>query len=162
VVVMNNGRIEQIGPPNELYHHPKTRFVAGFIGSAAMNFIPAKLEEAAGGLNLRINGSIVLPVPAARVPRYKAFAGQDGLVLGLRPEHITETAAAMEPGVAPFEVKLDVIEPMGNETLVYFTIEGEAMCGRVNPNAGAADGQPMRLAANLNHMHLIDAAGAVL
>ncbi len=162
VVVMNNGRIEQIGPPNELYHHPKTRFVAGFIGSPAMNFVPVKLEQASGGLNLHINGSIVLPVPASRTERYKPLAGKEGLVLGLRPEHITETSATMEPGVAPFDITLDVIEPMGNETLVYFTVAGEALCGRVNPNAGAADGQPMRLAANLNHMHLMDAAGMVL
>ncbi len=162
VVVMNNGRIEQIGPPNELYHHPKTRFVAGFIGSPAMNFVPVKLEQASGGLNLHINGSIVLPVPASRTERYKPLAGKEGLVLGLRPEHITETSATMEPGVAPFDITLDVIEPMGNETLVYFTVAGEALCGRVNPNAGAADGQPMRLAANLNHMHLMDAAGVVL
>jgi multiple sugar transport system ATP-binding protein len=162
VVVMNNGRIEQIGPPNELYHHPKTRFVAGFIGSPAMNFVPVKLEQASGGLNLLVNGSIVLPVPASRTERYKPLVGKEGLVLGLRPEHITETSPTMEPGVAPFDITLDVIEPMGNETLVYFTIAGEAICGRVNPNAGAADGQPMRLAANLNHMHLMDAEGVVL
>ncbi|MDP2801962.1 MAG: sn-glycerol-3-phosphate ABC transporter ATP-binding protein UgpC [Phreatobacter sp.] len=162
VVVMNHGLIEQIGPPNELYHHPRTRFVAGFIGSPAMNFIPAQLRATAGGLDLVVSDSIVLPVPPARVERYKGFAGQAGLVLGLRPEHITETSATMEPGVAPFAITLDVIEPMGNETLVYFTLAGEALCGRVSPNAGAADGQPMRLAANLNHMHLIDAAGMVL
>ncbi|AVO43745.1 ABC transporter ATP-binding protein [Phreatobacter cathodiphilus] len=162
VVVMNNGRIEQIGPPNELYHHPKTRFVAGFIGSPAMNFIPVQLRAREGGIDLAITDSIVLPVPPERVERYKGFAGQAGLVLGLRPEHITETSAAMDPGVAPFDITLDVIEPMGNETLVYFTIAGEALCGRVSPNAGAADGQPMRLAANLNHMHLMDSAGMVL
>ncbi|WP_439573204.1 ABC transporter ATP-binding protein [Phreatobacter sp.] len=162
VVVMNGGLIEQIGPPNELYHHPKTRFVAGFIGSPAMNFIPVRLEEASGALNLHISGGIVLRVPAARTERYKPFAGRQGLLLGLRPEHITETSATMEPGVEPFDIRLDVIEPMGNETLVYFTIEKDTMCGRVNPNAGAADGQPMRLAANLNHMHLIDPGGAVL
>ena len=62
----------------------------------------------------------------------------------------------------PRENPLDVIEPMGNETLVYFTLSGATMCGRVDPEAGAADGEPMRLAANLNHMHLIDAAGMVL
>jgi multiple sugar transport system ATP-binding protein len=163
VVVMNHGRIEQIGPPNELYHHPKTRFVAGFIGSPAMNFIPAQLEQAAGGgLTLRLSDDIVLPLPAARAERYKAYAGQPGLLLGLRPEHITDAQSDSGPGIVPFDIRLDVIEPMGNETLVYFTLSGETMCGRVNPEAGAADGEPLRLAANLNHMHLIDAAGAVL
>jgi multiple sugar transport system ATP-binding protein len=162
VVVMNHGRIEQIGPPNELYHHPKTRFVAGFIGSPAMNFLPASLEQSPGGLTLKVTDSIVLPVPAARTERYKTYVGQAGLVLGLRPEHITEVDAAPIPGVASFDTRLDVIEPMGNETLVYFTVAGETMCGRVSPNAGAADGAPMKLAADLNHMHLIDASGNVI
>ncbi|MBX9991150.1 ABC transporter ATP-binding protein [Phreatobacter oligotrophus] len=163
VVVMNNGRIEQIGPPNELYHHPRTRFVAGFIGSPAMNFIPAKLTEASGALVLHLDGGIVLPVPATRTARYKPYLGQDGLVLGIRPEHVTDAGdGAPAPGIAPFDIRLDVIEPMGHETLVYFTIGGETHCGRVHPDAGAAGGQPMRLAADLNHMHLMDAAGVVL
>ncbi|MCZ8313820.1 sn-glycerol-3-phosphate ABC transporter ATP-binding protein UgpC [Phreatobacter sp.] len=163
VVVMNNGRIEQIGPPNELYHHPRTRFVAGFIGSPAMNFIPARLTETSGALVLHLDGGIVLPVPASRTARYKTYAGQDGLVLGIRPEHVTEAGdGTLGPGIAPFDIGLDVIEPMGHETLVYFTIGGETHCGRVHPDAGAADGQPMRLAADLNHMHLMDAAGVVL
>src|ERR671932_401122 len=63
VVVMNHGVIEQVGSPQELYHNPRTRFVAGFIGSPAMNFIPAHLEQAAGALRLRLPDGIELPVP---------------------------------------------------------------------------------------------------
>src|SRR5881394_2467880 len=63
VVVMNHGCIEQIGTPNDLYHNPATRFVAGFIGSPAMNFVPCRLEETAGALRLRLHGDISLPVP---------------------------------------------------------------------------------------------------
>ena len=69
VVVMNRGRIEQIGTPNELYHYPATRFVAGFIGSPAMNFVPCRLQEAAGRLNLRLTDRLAFPVPAARAAR---------------------------------------------------------------------------------------------
>ncbi len=69
VVVMNNGRIEQIGTPQELYHKPKTRFVAGFIGSPAMNFIPARLEQAGAGHQMRVSDAIALPVPAAHAAR---------------------------------------------------------------------------------------------
>ncbi|QCI66001.1 ABC transporter ATP-binding protein [Phreatobacter stygius] len=162
VVVMNHGRIEQIGPPNELYHQPKTRFVAGFIGSPAMNFIPARLEEASGGLRIRLTDTIALALPEAKAARYRPHLGKTELLLGLRPEHITETDAHMAPGKEPFQVKLDVIEPMGNETLVYFAIEGAQLCGRVDPNAGARDGEPMRLAADLNHMHLIDGASGLV
>src|SRR2546422_221053 len=70
VVVMNRGRIEQIGAPNDLYHAPKTRFVAGFIGSPAMNFIPRRLEEADGAFRLRPSDEIALPVPRSRTQRY--------------------------------------------------------------------------------------------
>jgi multiple sugar transport system ATP-binding protein len=69
----------------------------------------------------------------------------------------------MEPGAIPFDAQLDVTEPMGMETLVYFPLNGTQVCGRVNPNSGARDGAPLRLAADLNNMHLIDdATGRVL
>src|SRR6202790_3777146 len=64
VVVMRAGIIEQVGSPNDLYHSPKTRFVAGFIGSPAMNFIPCRLEENAGALSLRLDDRVSVPVPA--------------------------------------------------------------------------------------------------
>src|SRR5213080_4484358 len=89
VVVMNRGRIEQIGPPNELYHAPKTRFVAGFIGSPAMNFLPCRLEEADGALRVRLSDEIALPVPRSRTQRYRSCVGRDGVTFGLRPEHLT-------------------------------------------------------------------------
>ena len=85
------------------------------------------------------------------------------MLLGLRPEHITEAGPHLEPGEVPFDANLDVTEPMGMETLVYFPLEGTQVCGRVNPNASARDGAPMKLAANLNNMHLIDeASGKVI
>jgi len=163
VVVMNHGLIEQVGAPNELYHAPKTRFVAGFIGSPAMNFIPARVESNGGGLAIRLTDALAFPVPEARRARYEPYAGRNGMLLGLRPEHITEARAHMEPGQVPFDAGLDVTEPMGMETLVYFPLNGTQICGRVNPKSGAQDGGHMKLAADLNNMHLIDATtGRVL
>ena len=72
VVVMNDGRIEQIGTPNELYHHPRTRFVAGFIGSPAMNFIPCRLEGNGSGLACGSSDALALPgagEPGGALPR---------------------------------------------------------------------------------------------
>jgi multiple sugar transport system ATP-binding protein len=163
VVVMNKGRIEQIGTPNELYHKPATRFVAGFIGSPAMNFIPCRLEDAGGTLQIRLTDRIAFALPPARAARYNALPRTDKLELGIRPEHLTESNAHLEPGVETFDTVLDVTEPMGMETLVYFGLEGTPVCGRVNPNAGAKDGAPMRLAMDLNNMHLLnEETGAVL
>jgi multiple sugar transport system ATP-binding protein len=163
VVVMNGGNIEQVGTPQQLYHNPRTRFVAGFIGSPAMNFIPCRMEEANGGLSIRLTNELAFPVPPARAAQYQGSKQNGKLLLGLRPEHITEAGQHLEPGEVPFEAKLEVTEPMGMETLVYFPVNGTQVCGRVNPNAGARDGAPLRLAADLNNMHLIDeASGKVI
>jgi multiple sugar transport system ATP-binding protein len=158
VVVMNNGSIEQVGTPQQLYHSPRTRFVAGFIGSPAMNFIPCRLEERAGALAIHLTDSLAFPIPEAKAARYRGRAANGSLLLGLRPEHITEAHGHLEPGAVPFEARLEVTEPMGMETLVYFGVNGTQVCGRVNPNSGAREGAPLRLAADLNNMHLIDAA----
>src|SRR5579872_1009874 len=103
VVVMNKGRIEQIGTPNELYHNPATRFVAGFIGSPAMNFLPCQLVANGAGLTVRLSDELSFPVPTDREARYRPHAGRE-LVFGLRPEDIIETRADLAPGRVPFEV----------------------------------------------------------
>jgi multiple sugar transport system ATP-binding protein len=162
VVVMNQGRIEQIGSPQELYHRPKTRFVAGFIGSPAMNFIPCRLEGSGEELRVRISDAVALPVPAALAGRYRAAAGRE-LVLGLRPEHITEPRGNGAGAPAEFSATLDVVEPMGMETMVFFTILNTEICARVEPKSAVEAGATMRLQADMDHMHIIDpASGAVL
>jgi multiple sugar transport system ATP-binding protein len=163
VVVMNKGCIEQIGTPNDLYHKPTTRFVAGFIGSPAMNFVPCRLEETGGQLNLRLTDRIALPLPLARAAQYQKVPRNEKLLLGIRPEHITEARPHLETGVEAFQAVADVTEPMGMETLVYFTLDGTQICARVNPNAGAREGAPLRLAVDLNNMHLLnEGTGVVL
>ena len=157
VVVMNGGRIEQIGRPHDLYHRPKTHFVAGFIGSPAMNFLPGRLRPNGDGLQLRLAEGLVFPVPATHSARYRPSVGKD-LIFGLRPEHITEPRGEGRDPRCEFAVTLDVIEPMGMETMVFFKVNGTEVCARVEPSAATAPGQPMRLYANLNHMHLIDPA----
>ena len=162
VVVMNGGVIEQIATPQDLYHHPKTRFVAGFIGSPAMNFMRCRLEENGSELRARISELISLPVPAARAVRFRSLAGKE-LIFGLRPEHITEPRRSDRDANCEFAATLDIVEPMGMETLVYFAIDGQQICGRVDPGSGAQPRETMRLVANMDHMHLIDpASGAVL
>ena len=155
VVVMNHGVIEQVGPPQELYHRPATRFVAGFIGSPAMNFIPARVENGSGALRLNLPNGIVLPVPAERTARYGAAAGKE-MIFGIRPEHLTEPKNLDRPNIATFELTPEVIEPMGMETLLHLWLQGAEVCSRIDPTTPAAPGRPMQVAADLNHMHLID------
>ncbi len=162
VVVMNGGSIEQIATPQELYHHPKTRFVAGFMGSPAMNFMRCRLEGNGAGLRVRISDKIGLPVPASLSGRFQSLTGKD-LIFGLRPEHITEPRRSDRDQNCEFAATLDVVEPMGMETMVFFTVDGQEICGRVDPGSAAGPGEAMRLYANMTHMHLIDPqSGAVL
>src|ERR1043166_5101922 len=80
VVVMNGGKIEQIGSPNEVYHRPTTRFVAGFIGSPAMNFLPCRLVEGtngSAGLSVKLSDKLSFPVPPDRIARYRPYVGRE-------------------------------------------------------------------------------------
>src|SRR4030088_110298 len=81
VVVMNGGRIDQIGTPHEVYHKPRTQFVAGFIGSPTMNFLPCRLVENGAGLTVRLSDTLAFPVPAERTSRYTSHVGKSNLVL---------------------------------------------------------------------------------
>jgi multiple sugar transport system ATP-binding protein len=114
-------------------------------------------------LHVRLTDNLAFPLPPARAARYQDVGSDQQLLLGLRPEHIAEARAQAEPGVEVFDAMLDVTEPMGMETLIYFTVAGRQVCGRVNPNACARDGEALRLAVDLNNMHLLnEATGAVI
>ena len=155
VVVMNAGIIEQVGPPQELYHHPATRFVAGFIGSPAMNFLPARITGASGSLSVQLGDGQSLPIPAARQDRYASLRNRE-LLLGLRPEHLADTREVNRPDFAPLRIDVDVVEPMGMETLVHFNVARTPAVARVTPDAPALPGQPLALHADMNNMHLIE------
>ncbi|MBN9511221.1 MAG: sn-glycerol-3-phosphate ABC transporter ATP-binding protein UgpC [Alphaproteobacteria bacterium] len=155
VVVMNAGRIEQVGPPQELYHSPTTRFVAGFIGSPAMNFLPARLVNTGGALTMQLVAGFSLPVPESRKARYAPYTGRE-MTLGIRPEHLADYAEPLRPGVARLDAPVDVVEPMGSETLVHFMLGAAQLTARVGPDTPAKAGEKLPLAADLNQMHLID------
>src|SRR5438045_2925555 len=114
VVIMNGGRIDQIGTPHEVYHKPRTQFVAGFIGSPTMNFLPCRLVENGAGLTARLSDWLDLPVPASREARYRPHVGHE-LIFGLRREHLTEGRGDVPPGMAAFEARRDVVEALGME-----------------------------------------------
>jgi multiple sugar transport system ATP-binding protein len=123
-----------------------------------MNFLPARLEDNAGKLQVRLTDTIALAVPDARAARYRSRPRSEALTLGIRPEHITESRADLQQGAAPLDARPDVIEPMGMETLVYFRVGETDVCGRVNPGAPTSVGEPFRFAVDMNNMHLIDPA----
>ena len=156
VVVMNRGRIEQIGTPHELYHTPQTLFVAGFMGSPAMNFLPCALEQNTSALSVRLSDGVSLPVPENRRARYRDHVGKQ-MMFGLRPEHISEPRSGERGRLSEFTTVLDVVEPMGTEAMVFFTLGGVAVSGRIDTSDAIPPvGEKITLAANMAHMHLID------
>ena len=158
VVVMNAGVIEQVGSPQELYHNPATRFVAGFIGSPAMNFLPCRVIDGPGGtLAVQVNDKIALPIPAARAERYRPFKGKN-MVFGIRPEHLFDYHEGVaKPGWERVDLLTDVVEPMGMETMVHFFVDGAPVCARVDPATRAEPGEVLPLLADMNQMHLMEA-----
>ncbi len=156
IVVMNAGRIEQIGTPQDMYERPATRFVAGFIGSPAMNFVPCSISDGGAELGVRIGESLVLPVPAGRRDRYRAYSGRS-MLLGIRPEHCFD-AKTHQPaaGQAPFEIVAGVVEPLGIDTMVHFELAATPVCARVNSYAVSSEGERLAMVMDMNNMHLID------
>ena len=167
VVVMNQGLIEQVGPPQELYHHPQTRFVAGFIGSPGMNFFPVELIRTDDGLAVQLENGVNLAVPADRTARYSAYAGRD-MLFGIRPEHMPAFTGDSYPGFTTVEVDVDITEPMGMETVIYFflsrtknnhkDVTEPPYCARIDPEVHVMPGSKLRLSVDTNNMHLIDPA----
>ncbi len=147
IVVMHDGNVEQIGAPLELYDHPENLFVAGFIGSPAMNFIPGKLSRRNGAASLIAdNGTEIVLGPEV--------AGADGqsVIFGVRPEHL-ELATDIE-GV---DTEVIVVEPTGSETLVVATMAGTQVQAAFRERHDFRAGKHVYLRPRLDHVHVFDA-----
>jgi multiple sugar transport system ATP-binding protein len=122
VAVMRSGLLQQVGSPQELYERPRNLFVAGFIGSPSMNFLPATIEE--GKLRTRLAD---LPLTDQLRRTVEGATGRD-VIIGIRPESF-EDASLVTPDNRPhgvtFHAAIDVVESMGSDVFVYFTLEGK-------------------------------------
>lgn len=157
IVVMNDGVIEQVGTPDEMYNSPKTHFVASFIGSPSMNFVPCRVRQNGAGLTVQLTDDLTLPVPAERESRYGAFKDRE-MILGIRPEHVTERRAHTHDDQQDFNAPVEVLEPMGIDTMVFFNIGDVEVCARAAPKSVSGVGQAMPFTIDKSQMHLIDPA----
>jgi multiple sugar transport system ATP-binding protein len=155
IVVMNEGEIEQAGTPLELYQRPVNRFVASFIGSPRMNLFPGKLVDEESGLVVELEGGVRLAIPVERQAAYRPFLGRD-IEMGLRPEHLTDQSVAKDPHAQFFDVLIDVIELMGANSLIAFSIAGREYVAEGQPTVAKRPGELLRLQAAMDNMHLID------
>jgi multiple sugar transport system ATP-binding protein len=160
IVVLNAGVIEQVGAPLELYHRPNNRFVAGFIGSPKMNFLPGKLVSAGAETSrilLRDGSELDVAVDASRA----AKGGE--VTLGIRPEHMMHAAspAAAVPGIGRIKGQVALVENLGESALIYVRLpdtEGLTLC-RIEGTTSVKDGQSIELGLPASAAHLFDAAG---
>ncbi len=162
IVVMNEGVIEQVGTPNEMYSSPKTHFVASFIGSPSMNFMNCQLAKTAGGLAVRLSDDVSLPVPEDRTAKYEPYADKE-MTFGIRPEHVTEKRPQANGTLQNIDANVNVLEPMGVDTMVFFNLGPSEICARAEPSSVSDVGQSMGFTVNMDKMHLIDpSTGAVV
>jgi multiple sugar transport system ATP-binding protein len=153
VVVMKDGLVQQVGDPMELYNDPANRFVAGFIGSPAMNFAPVRIAAENGSLWAEGEG-MRIKVPAPMKERVGPYAGKAS-TLGVRPEDL-HIAAADDPSELCFDVAVEVVERLGSEILLDVAVGPTTMVASVDPTSKAKVHEKLRLAIDPDRLHFFD------
>jgi multiple sugar transport system ATP-binding protein len=153
IVIMKDGLIHQVGAPLEVYAHPQNQFVAGFIGSPAMNFISCTVSGKDGQLFFT-NPGLNLVVPSSRAKALAAYAGKP-VTMGVRPEELRE-ANSQDPANTVFEATVEVVEPIGHEIYLDVKAGPVELIARVSPDTPAKVGQKIRLAATVEKLHAFD------
>jgi multiple sugar transport system ATP-binding protein len=155
IAVMKDGLLQQIDSPQVLYDTPSNMFVAGFIGSPAMNFFDAQLVGRDGKVAIDCKDFIV-EVPENRTAAYRQHLGKE-IIFGVRPEDLHDPEFT-PPGItkALVEAKVDVTELMGSEVIVYLTTEHTQFLGRFDPRTSARVGNTIQAAFNMDYMHIFD------
>ncbi len=157
IVVMKDGYIQQIAPPQVLYEKPCNRFVAEFIGSPQMNFIDCTVVDKGGVTYLQFgNSTVALPESKGRMPEVLAYAGKE-IIMGIRPEnlHDEEMFLAQYPD-SQVTMSVDVVEMMGAETYLYMTCENRSITARVSPRSTAKANDTIKVAFDTKKVHLFD------
>ena len=153
IAVMKDGRIQQVGTPLEIYGRPENLFVANFIGTPPMNFLPATVTE--GGKTLSGSGFSV-PVPAGL---HSLTAGTDGrkVVIGVRPENVLDPSAPARGETARLSGTVEVVEPLGDAVIVHGRVGNDVLVYRVEPHAMPQMGDRTDIVIELDKVHLFDA-----
>ncbi|MBI4608435.1 MAG: sn-glycerol-3-phosphate ABC transporter ATP-binding protein UgpC [Candidatus Rokubacteria bacterium] len=153
VVVMKDGLVHQVGEPLEVYSKPRNKFVAGFIGSPAMNFIDTTITETGGGFYTETAG-LRVRVPADRAGRIARYRGQ-AVTLGIRPEDLREATGSDHHDIT-FEAVVEVVEPLGSEILLDTRVGTQTIVARVEPTVRTKLHDKIRLAFIPDRIHFFD------
>ena len=148
LVVMNQGVVEQIGTPREVYRRPGSTYVAGFIGAPAMNFLPATVSGDGAAIEVSGAGRVALPKHAGPAPSGRR------VTLGVRPEHLSPVAGG---GEALLSTRLMYAEDLGAARLLHCFVGGEELIVHTQDEDGGRPGDLLRLSVDPAHVHLFDA-----
>jgi multiple sugar transport system ATP-binding protein len=152
IVVMKDGKVQQIGSPLYLYNHPINKFVAGFIGSPPMNFLTVKVAEKNGSIILE-EGSFELKPVEEHVPYLKGYVGKE-IYFGIRPEDLSFTATpSAESGM---KVKVEVIEPLGADIHLWLKTETQPLVARTEPHYSFTIGETINLVPHMDKARYFD------
>jgi multiple sugar transport system ATP-binding protein len=155
IVVMNEGHIQQIGRPLELYNTPANRFVAGFIGSPAMNFVDGRTLDDDGSLRVELLSGR-FDVPAVQQQALATAKHPQTITVGIRPEDIYLDGALQGANILEIEAVVDAVEPMGNEIFLYARADGHDLVARIAPQRLPVVDESVRLALDVDRMHFFD------
>ncbi|HET6620436.1 MAG TPA: sn-glycerol-3-phosphate ABC transporter ATP-binding protein UgpC [Dongiaceae bacterium] len=153
IVLLREGQIEQAGTPLDLYERPATRFVAGFLGSPQMNFIPARLAQSGGGWAVRLGDGSALALPVR--PR-DGFADGRAVVLGLRPQYVTRANGGSRPGHQRLGVAVELVQPTGSRAYITFPLGGVPTVAELESHDVQRPGERIDLDLDMNRAVLLD------
>ena len=151
IVVLQGGVVQQQGTPEDVYGRPANQFVAGFIGSPAMNFLPVEMRDRRATL---AKSDVAIPLDANALERLKGTNAP--ATLGIRPEHLVVAGA----GEDAMPIIVQLVEPLGSDTLIHFDLGGVAATARVDPDIRPKVGNAIRLKPIAGKVHLFDATGS--
>jgi multiple sugar transport system ATP-binding protein len=153
VVVMKDGVVQQAGEPLELYNAPVNRFVAGFLGSPAMNFATVRMMGANGTMRAQ-NAGFGIDMPSELALRLAPYADRD-VTVGIRPEDL-RLANGSDPAGLCIDAVVEVVERLGSEILLDMQVGGQSMVAAVEPSVRAQHGDKIRLALRPDRLHFFD------
>jgi multiple sugar transport system ATP-binding protein len=158
IVVMNDGVIQQIGTPDEIYERPCNTFVASFLGNPPINYLPGTISDDNGELSFRFGAQhfAMSPAVAARL----GVSGERQVTLGIRPEDVT--ARDVHPGLPSISGIVDSVLPVGSDRFLGLKVDGKDVFVRVDKQSRYREGESVTLGLIPERMHLFDASGISL
>lgn len=156
IVVMRDGRIEQVGNPMEIFQHPANAFVAGFIGSPPMNLQPAQIVNSGNNQKLKVTDRLEIPIP--KKDNAPLTDGQK-VIMGLRTEdiHLIDKSNNSRKLNYLVDGVVKIVEPLGNETNLHMDLKGAQFIARSEGRRPFSSGELLQMNLNLEHLHIFDA-----